>query len=345
MYDVSLRARTRLVDAWDREGGWSGWSPWVTPEPRHAPAPPPLASARRSDSDVTVVRQLPTTPDDPAAWAPDALVRHAGATVGIYRRIAEPARADLTIGHPLPGPGGELRAEASTPAPSWPVLGATLRAGAATATVLDGNWPVLIVEIPAGAPSFAAGSAVLTQSPNDPGLWQQVAEFPIAGLPIEFAFTDPHPGPGERADVLSYCARVSWLGRLGPAGNTVQAIRMPAHPIIPPPFSATLLGADFYDRSWVVLELVSPAPGSRFTTYWADGHASDWAPGEDFADRAVQGEHGEQVPADGTRLFDVLGLPLAAGRARRITIGLQRVTSGGGRSDYLTLPITLPPAI
>jgi hypothetical protein len=63
---------------------------------------------------------------------------------------------------------------------------------------------------------FPPGGVKLQQDDKHQSLWSQIADFPAAGLPKTLVFNDPVPALSEKAGVLSYLTRVSFLGRSGP---------------------------------------------------------------------------------------------------------------------------------
>lgn len=155
-------------------------------------------------------------------------------------------------------------------------------------------------------------------------------------------FTDS-VGVGDEAVTLAYATRVAFLGRVGPIGSPVMVTLVPQVPTVPPPFTVTPLGRDFFSRTLVRGELLQVQPGDRFTLWWADGWEGDvgWPAGVPFEDRATPGEHGFQKAYGGTILYDVLSLPIPGVRERRVTYGLQRVNGAGGQSRFTTVQVTL----
>jgi hypothetical protein len=145
---------------------------------------------------------------------------------------------------------------------------------------------------------FAGGTARLQQNPKDESLWSMVAEFNAAGLPPELVFSDPVPGPIDEADVLSYTARIFFLGRRGPASNIVQAFRVPATPVVPPPFTVEVLGVDFYNRTMVKIRLSSPVASGKYSVWWTDGACDSIQ----FGAQGVPGEYGSQDVQNGSYL-------------------------------------------
>lgn len=194
------------------------------------------------------------------------------------------------------------------------------------------DWkPDLVVQHDAGALIYVYRRNLAT--------WDKVAEFGIQGLPDVLTFSDPIGEPTEKADVLSYHTRVAYLGsRVGPPGNTVQVLRMPEIPDPPPPFTVDFFGVDFYNRTMVMITFTNPnllASDGRYTIWWANGIPTD------FAAKAVPGIMRAQTPYQGKYLFDTLAIPLPQSDNRKITIGVQRVTSGEGQSNFVTCEVTL----
>ncbi len=160
-------------------------------------------------------------------------------------------------------------------------------------------------------------------------------------MPTELTFADPVPGPDEVSDTLAYQLRLSYLGYLGPASNTVRAIRIPAIPTVPPPFTVETLGVDFYNRTLVKLSFTSPVSSGRYTIWWAGGALS----ASQFENQAVPGEQRAQSPYQNHYLFDSLSLPLPQSADRTITIGIQQVNEGDGQSGFVTAQLILRGAL
>jgi hypothetical protein len=157
--------------------------------------------------------------------------------------------------------------------------------------------------------------------------------------PFPPAQTLPHTGFARgtgQADVLSYLARISYLGRLGPASNVVQATRLPTVPVVPPPFQVQVLGIDFYSRTAVEIRLTQPQAG-KFTVWWADGELDAAA----FNDKAVAGLYAAQSAYQNQYLYDLLALPIPTQVKRTVTFGLQAVNDAGGESPFVVLPLEL----
>ncbi|HET6172377.1 MAG TPA: hypothetical protein VFD90_07225 [Gaiellales bacterium] len=333
--DVAIAASVRPEDGFDRLGPWSPGSP-LTPLPiDHHPQPPPLRSATNDGATATLDQSPPGT------WAPDAIVALAGGRVRFHRRTAQPARFEATVTQVLPI--GELVAVslAGAPPPNPAAfLGGPITVGQLKGTVSQLAWPAVIVAAPHGTGPVVAPlpgtTATLVQSATDPALFTQVHEQAAAGLPATIAFVDPLPAPVS-AEILEYRAQVAFGALLGPMGPAVQALRLPVTPNVPPPFTITTLGVDFYNRTLVQLELTVPS-GDLLDVAWADGDV----PAADFPQRAVPGDAGAR-PAEGGRiLFDTLSLPVPKMVERTVTIGVQAVNAADGRSGFATVTHTLP---
>ncbi|AWK89442.1 hypothetical protein [Azospirillum thermophilum] len=341
--DVTLQARVRAQDGWDRVSDFSGWGPAVNPVLVHEPAPPPLETARH-DAGTTRIRRAAGR-EGIADWQPDPLVARAGGQVFVYRRAASPRTADVTVGMPVEMAPGRYRVAVSGAAGLGDFVGGTLSAGAFTEAVVAAGPSSVDLAVSAGglpdkaatAELFAPGPARLSQSPTHPSLWTKVAAFPAKGLPEELAFADPLP-PTPGLAIEAYTVRLSYLGRLGPAGTVVCAIRQPVVPPVPPPFEVQVLGIDFYQRTMLKLRFTTPPGGGRFTVWWAPGTLG----AAELAKRGSPGSYGAQEAAGGLVLYDVLPLPLPLRIDGRVTVGVQRTGADGTRSDFVTLPVTLP---
>lgn len=125
------------------------------------------------------------------------------------------------------------------------------------------------------------------------------------------------------------------------AGVLRRALYLPEPPTIGPPFTADLLGLDFFNRSVLKVELTASSSGS-YSLWWADGWPADWPDGTTFNDNATPGEYGAQTPQYGRIIYEVLALPVARKTDRRVTIGVQRENAVGSRSEFRTVPVTLP---
>jgi hypothetical protein len=340
--DVTLKARARAIDAWDRSSAPSPWSAPASLTLRHEPPAPPLASAAYDAGTVRLTRALgvPGVPD----WAPDVLVRKTAGRVVVYRQTNAPRSVAGTIGAPTPGAGGLYRAVVSGVPSLGDFVGGVLSVGSFVETIEDVVGNEVRFRVPGNggvvAQIFAAGSARLSQDPRHAALWSSVTDFPAEGLPSELVFSDPLPS-ATRTGVESYHLRLFYFGRLGPAGGTARALRYAAPITVPPPFVADILGIDFYHRTLLRVRFTSPASSGRFSLWWADGTVA----GADFPRKAAAGLYGAQAALDGITLFDVLPLPIPQFVARTITIGVQRVTEGGPQSDFVTVPMTLMPLL
>lgn len=353
-HDVRVAARARAVDGWDRTSGWSVPTPDTAVALDHHPAPPPLFSAWREGSNATIHRAVhdpdlgawqPSIPD----WASDVVVQAAGGSVVVYRRTGMPQTASVTVSDPVLVSGRTYRTQVvGYPAGALGVFaGGYLVAGSMKARIASVAAGAVSFEAPdqsgGGASLFGAGPATLQQDPTDLSLWTPVATFPAVGLPADLTFADPLPPPAGGGETISYCVRVSFLGRTGPASNVVQALWLPVVPPVPPPFAVSLLGVDYYHRSLVRVDLTTPVSGGRFQVWWADGWAADWPSGTSFKDHATPGEYENQSPQGGITLYDVLSLPTPKAVDRRVTIGLQAQNPAGGQSDFQTVPVVLHP--
>ena len=47
----------------------------------------------------------------------------------------------------------------------------------------------------------------------------------------------------------------------------------------------------------------------------------------------------------GAVLYDVVALPIPRHVGRTVTIGVQRVADGGLQSDFMTVPVFIPPLV
>jgi len=336
--DVTLRSRARAIDAWDRVSAFSPWSPVTPLSLRHEPVAPPLETARYQSNTAYIQRAVgrPGIPD----WQPDPIVQHAGGQIAIYRRTVAPRTANVTVSGPWPVSPGVYRVSVSGAAGLSDFVDGTLSVGAFSDSVVAAGASTVDFAIPDnGMPVtlFSAGAARLAQNPLTPSLWTHVATFPAVGLPEELVFSNPLPAPAGLV-IESYCARVAFLGRLGPLGNVAAALRVPEVPVVPPPFTVDVLGLDFYRRTMIKLRFTTPPAPGRYTVWWAD---SNVAPAQ-FPRRGAAGMYGAQQPANGDVLYDVLPLPIPAHLDRTVTIGVQRVLEGGVQGDFVTVPILLP---
>jgi hypothetical protein len=337
--DVTLRARARAIDAWDRASPPSPWSPVTPLALRHEPMAPPLESGSVAAGMVRLRRAVgkPGIPD----WQPDRIVDKAGGQVFIYRRIAAPRTANATASAPLPVSPGAYRVQVNGVASLNDFVGGTLSVGAFSDTIVAAGTSSVDVAVPDnGAPVtlFAAGNARLAQDPLAPSIWTHVATFAAAGLPDELVFSDALP-PAAGLAVEFYSARVAFLGRIGPFGSVATIVRVPDVPVVPPPFTVEILGLDFYRRTLIKLRFTTPPDAGRYTVWWADGNV----PAAEFPRRGAAGAYGAQKPAGGDVLYDTLPLPIPARVDRTVTIGVQRVLDAGVQGNFTTLPIVLEP--
>ena len=341
-HDVQLRARDRAIDGWDRVSAWSPFSPWVSPVLHHEPPAPALRTARASGGTTHLRRQVgdPNFPD----WTPDPVIAHdPGAQVFVYRRktgsAGQPDAQNVTIGMPIHVSGNNYRATISGASGLSKFLNGSLVVEPFRATISEVNGnDVTFVVGNGGNTLFSAGPAQLYQSPMALSLWTKIHAVSAHALPDELIFPDPVPGPSGTADVLSYHARLSFLGRIGPPSNTVQALRVPPVPVVPPPFSVEMLGVDFYNRTMVKIRFTNSVSGGLYTVWWAAGSFTS----AQFGPKAVPGLMRAQTPYKNRYLFDVLAIPLPQTVNRAITIGVQHVNEGEGQSGFETVQITLP---
>jgi hypothetical protein len=332
---VSVAARLRAQDGFDRVGPWGATAPLTALPIDHYPQPPPLRSAT-NDGATALLHQAP-----PADWEPDALVAAAGGTIRIYRRIGARARFSAPVLQVIPTSDVlAIKLDGAAPPNTAAFVGARITIGPLKGTVSSLSWPVAIVAVPHGNGPIAAvpagAVAELLQSATDPALFVQVHEEAAEGIAATIAFADPLPPPGA-AELIEYRGRVAFAGLTGPLGAPVQAFRLPGTPQVPPPFTVTTLGVDFYHRTLVQLELTNPS-GDLFEVWWADGTV----PIADFGHRAVPGDASVRPAEGGKMLFDTLSLPIAKKVDRAVTIGVQAVNAADGRSEFMTVTHTLP---
>jgi hypothetical protein len=334
--DVMLQARARAIDAWDRTSGYSTWSPATGLTLRHEPEPPPLAYAIYDAGTVRIARAVgkPDVPD----WQPDPFVNKVSGQVFIYRQTAAAQSADATFGLPVPMNDGRYRVAVSGIANLADFIGGSFSIGGFTETILAVVGSDVLFR--ADKTSFMPGQAHLMQDPKHPALWSKVAAFAIANLPVELVFSDPLPPPAGTA-VDSYCARLAYYGRLGPAGNVVRSIRQAAVPAVPPPFTVQFLGIDYFHRTMVKITFTTPVSAGRFSVWWAAGVVSS----ADLASVGASGHFLAQEAHLGTSLYDVMALPIPQHIGRTVTIGVQRVGGGGVQSDFTVVPVLIPALI
>jgi hypothetical protein len=339
-HDVKIRSHIRATDGWDRISTYSSWTPFTPLELHHNPPAPPLESARYDAGTVHIFRQIDNSllPD----WSPDIIVEKALGKVYIYRKDLNknPRVVDVNVSAPILVEGDLFRITASVTNPSDFIDG-YLIAGDIKTRIIDSSGSDFFFRIPddggGSITLFSAGPAKLQQNPKRESLWIKVAELPVMDLPREIVFTAPIPEPTNEADVLSYYARLSYLDKQGPTSNIVQAIRVPPTPIVPPPFTVELLGIDFYMRTMVKIIFTDHVSEGLFSVWWADGAFEI----DQFGSQAVPGEYRAQQVQNQQFLYDVLSLPIPNNANRVVTIGVQRVNTGGGQSNFLSVQITL----
>lgn len=336
--DVTLRARARALDAWDRVSGFSAWCPPTPLILRHEPMAPPLESGHCGAHVTRLQRAVGRlgVPD----WQADPIVRQSGGQVYVYRRTVKPRVAEVTISLPVPVSPGLYRASVTGAAQLSDFVGGSLTVGGFTDTIDAVGATTVDFVIPNNGDSvalFSAGLARLSQDPMTPSLWTHVATFPAVGLPVELVFSEVLPPPSGLV-VESYATRVAFLGRLGPLGTMATAIRTPEVPVVPPPFTVDVLGIDFYRRTIIRLRFTTPPVPGRYTVWWTDGQVA----ATDLPKRGAPGAYAAQTPTNGNVLFEVLPLPIPSHVDRAITMGVQQVLDGGVQGDFVTAQIVLP---
>ena len=343
-HDVELRARARATDGWDRVSSFSSWTPWTALNLIHEPVPPAFTAARHSSGQARLTRQH-NDPNFPN-WQPDLVIQHdPAAKLYVYRRKAgtagQPRAGTGTASAPEWVSGDRYKTTVSGVANLNDFLAGTLIASPFKATIRQVSGNVNLLRQIGTAPYLWLGSVKLRQDPLALALWQKVAEFDAHSLPAELTFADPVSPPTATSDLLSYHARLHFLGQLGPPSNTVQAVRLPVTPTVPPPFSVALLGVDFYNRTMVKIRFTNPVSGGLYTVWWAAGSLT----ANQFESKGVPGEQRAQQPYLNRYLFDNLAIPLPQTASRTITIGVQQVLVGGGQSAFMVVPVTLPALI
>jgi hypothetical protein len=336
--DVTLQARARALDAWDRLSDFSGWSSPTLLSLLHEPLAPPLETARYDAGTVRIMRAV-SRPDVPD-WRPDPLVARVGGQVFVYRRVVPPRVAGVTVGVPVPVTPSLYRATVTGAPNLADFVGGTLSVGDFTETIVAAGTASVDVAVPdnGGAVGlFSGGPARMSQNPAHSALWTHVASFPATALPAELVFSDPLP-PSALLAIESYTTRLYYLGRLGPVGNIVGAVREPDVPVVPPPFVVQVLGVDFYHRTMLKLQFTTPPGAGRFTIWWAPGNVG----ATDFAKRGSTGTYGAQEAEGGLVLYDIIPTPLPIHVDGTVTIGVQRETDGGAQSGFVIAPVTLP---
>ena len=335
--DVTLETRARAIDAWDRVSAFSAWSPQTALALRHEPEAPPLAFAAHDGGTVRIARAVDVAgvPD----WEPDALVSKVSGQLFIYRQKAAARRANATFGTAVPIDDGLYRVAVSAVADLGDFVGGSFTVDGFTENIRT----VVGAEIyfRADKTSFTPGSGRLVQDNKHPALWTKVAAFSIANLPTELVFNDPLPPPPGGSTVEPYCARLAFLGRLGPASNIVQALRSAPVPAVPPPFTVEILGIDYFHRTMLKIRFTTGVSSGRFRVWWAPGVVG----AGDLARTGASGHYGGQEAQMGAVLYDVLALPIPQHVSRTVTIGVQRVAESGLQSDFTTVAFVIPPLI
>lgn len=345
-HDVTLRARAKAIDAWDRESSFTAWTAPVPLDLAHEAIPPLLAAACHSAGQTVIdVRQASA---DYAGWKPDIIVEKAAGRVEIWRQnlpAGGPRVVTCRALAPLLRPDGTCEVViADAIANASDFVGGSLVASPFRATIVSvsgATFHLRVFNDPSQMTLFSAGAVTLYESPKREGLWIKVTDFDATALAATLTFSDTVPGPGEFGDTLTYAARVAWLGRRGPLGNSVQAIRLPSIPPQPPPFTVARLGVDFYGRTGLRLELTKPVAAGHFKTASASG-AQD---GVSFIRAAVPGEPEQQEAFGGNVLYSMATLAVPKNLAADMTMGVQQVTAGGSRSDFSLVRISIPPEL
>jgi len=342
-HDVQIKCRARATDGWDRTSVDSPWTPLTSLSFEHAAPAPNFTAARYTDGGNVQLTRQTNDPDFPN-WQPDLVIENDPlAKLFIYRRKSgtsgQPAVQSVSVSTPVRVENNLYQTTVSGVTILSNFLHGSLIIAPFQTTIKSVVGSVIQFEVTDETGIlFSAGSAQLQQDPNDTTLWTKVAEFNPVGLPDELIFTDPVPAPAGLADVLSYQARLSYLGMLGPVSNTVQAIRIPATPVTPPPFTIETLGIDFYNRTMVKIRFTNPVSGGLYTVWSANGAIES----SKFGEKGVPGEQRAQSPYKNRYLFDVLTIPLPSAVSSTITIGVQQVNEGGGQSTFETVQYTLP---
>jgi hypothetical protein len=334
---VTVSARVRPQDGFDRVGLWGPTTPTIPLAIDHHPQPPPLKGATHNGTTAAL------TQAQPVGWKPDALVAAAAGTLRISRRVADPAHLSAAVDQALPT-GTLLIVKLGGAAPATPAdfVGGQITIGTLKGTVTSLSWPWATVDVPHGDGPIAAvpagAIAEVSQSPTHPDLFIQIHQESASGIKDPITFPDSMPTP-VTAELLEYRAQVAFAGLVGPFGGAVQAFRLPPTPNVPPPFTVTTLGVDFYQRTVIQLELTTPS-SDLLEVWWADGNV----PSTDFSHRAVPGDAGVRSAEGGRILFDTLSLPVPKKVSRTVTIGVQAVNQADGRGAFKTVVHTLPAA-
>ncbi|MGH9628993.1 MAG: hypothetical protein ACRD7E_11765 [Bryobacteraceae bacterium] len=341
-YDVPLRIRARTADGWDRVSLFSPWTPWVVPFFDHAPDPPPLLQARHRNGQVELIRGTGTaevpdwTPDHPVANTP-------GSIIEVLRRIAQPATVAVNIAAASQVGQWQYEVEINGVPDLNRFRGGRLIAGNMRARVTIAENTTIRFEVTGdgafGADLYESGAAILHQDPNHPDLFLPVGTVPAVGLPPLFSLGDTLPAVGGTTEVIVYAVRVRFGLLAGPIGNPVAAVRQPDAPIAPPPFTARVLGLDFYERTVVQLIFTAPLDPGDYAVSFAEGIFEASA----FDSEAVPGTYEIQRPHNATLLYETLTLPLPGVAAKSFTIGVQRLLEGGARSPFVLGTLNVPP--
>jgi hypothetical protein len=247
------------------------------------------------------------------------------------------------IGHGEPGDQADQGGPA-TPI-DWTVAVAVQLSGDNGASVVFGNTP----EDPAR----------ILQSPTHPSLFVTVAELPASELVSAqtIVVADPLTRP-TTVQLAEYRAQVVYAGLEGPLGGPVQAVLLPETPAKSPPFSASLLGIDYYDRAVIQVDLRDESK-DLCEVWWAHGLFGD-GDEVDFFRSAVRGDAGPRLtdPKSQKTLFDTLSLPIrwrgpgpamlemlpddgASDDHARITIGVCALNGAAGRGEFSLLSFKL----
>ncbi|MDQ3625012.1 MAG: hypothetical protein M3463_21450, partial [Verrucomicrobiota bacterium] len=277
---------------------------------------------------------VPGVPD----WEPDPFVSKVSGQVFIYRQTAAARRSDASFGLPLPIADDLYRATVTGVSNLADFIGGTFSVGGFTESIraVAGTE----IHFRADKKSFTPGPGRLVQDLKHSALWSKVAAFAALNLPIELVFSDPLPAPAGTA-AESYCARLAYFGRLGPASNIVRALRHAPVPIVPPPFTVEILGIDFFHRTMLKIRFTNPVSSGRFSVWWAPGVVAP----ADLGRAGAIGHYGAQEAQQGALLYDVIALPIPKNVGRTVTIGVQRVAEGRLQSEFTTAPVLIPPLV
>jgi hypothetical protein len=324
----------QAIDGWDRVSEYSAWTPWTNLQFDHESLAPYFVSAQYSSGTARLTRQIgdPRFPD----WEPDFVIKNdPAAKLLIYRRkeglTGNPEIQSVEVSEPFWIEGSLYRARITDVTNLSDFLYGHLIVPPFKAMITAVSGEDIYFEVGNGTSAiFSAGYAELQQDPMNLKLWSAIAEFDPHNLPVELSFSDPMPDPTDKSDILSYHARLSYLGKFGPASNVVHAIRIPPTPNVPLAFTVESLGVDFYNRTLVKIQFINPVNGGFYTIWWANGALTPIQ----FNENAIPGEQLAQPPYKNQYLFDVLSIPLSQTADRTITIGVQQVNEGGGQSAF-----------